>query len=149
MNVFDWIFRCDLRDFLRIIESTQVILPYFDGIQLLKLGKKVKTSNLLIICVSFANLALQFNIIADHDSRFFIGRVNVCAMRQRNHRLGHNVQTILAVQQQDALQEIGPWLQYGHLTNSIIEVDDAIVDRFAGDWIELIQQTVAGDRVLC
>lgn len=36
MHVFVRIFRCDLRDFLRIVESTQIVLPYFDGIQLLK-----------------------------------------------------------------------------------------------------------------
>lgn len=35
MHVLVGIFRCDLCDFLRIVESAQIILPYFDGIQFL------------------------------------------------------------------------------------------------------------------
>lgn len=33
MNVLDWIFRCNFSDFLRIVESAQIISPDFNGVQ--------------------------------------------------------------------------------------------------------------------
>lgn len=70
-------------------------------------------------------------------------------MRQRSHRFGYHMQTIVVVQKQYALQKICSRLQYGHLPNGVFEIDDTAIDWIARDGIELIQQSIASDCVLC